>query len=171
MANIFNGSCNIIIIGRTGPFINRVNCKSEYCFLASAQKMVKKGLSLHSPSALNDFILFVHVVIEQKRKLYAKNVHFQMNNKIEIRLEYDHFYSQNALYFTNHLNSQVEFHFFDAASLFGLQNNRILNETFHGELCRKNVYSVTLNKVFLYMREEVPRGLNMASVLICANIL
>lgn len=34
-----------------------------------------------------------------------------------------------------------------------------------------NVYSVTKNKVFLYMREEVPRGLNMAPVFICANIL
>lgn len=55
-------------------------------------------------------------------------------NKIEIRLEYDHFYSQNALYFANYLNSQFEFHFFDAASLFGQEKK--INETFHGELCK-----------------------------------
>lgn len=80
MANIFNGSCNIIIIGRTGPFIYRVNSKSEYCFLASALKTGKKGLRLHAPSALNDFIVYVHRHWT-KRKILCKKCPFSIHLK------------------------------------------------------------------------------------------
>lgn len=94
MANIFNGSCNIIIIGRTGPFIYRVNSKSEYCFLASALKTGKKGLRLHAPSALNDFIVCASSLNKKENFMQKMFIFYSSETyKIEIRLEYDHFYS------------------------------------------------------------------------------